>query len=80
VNHANLSKSDSNGSGVGGMVSLDGQTVELEFAAPEGYRGNNYWNIDDIQFSNVPVPEPAAWFLWTAGGFGLAFSRWRRRK
>jgi len=43
---------------------LAGQGEELMFATPLGV--NNYWDIDDIQFSPVAVPEPT-----TVGLLGL---------
>jgi len=49
---------------------LAGQVAELTFStAPDG--GNNYWEIDDIQFSSVP--EPGVFGLFALGGlfFGL---------
>src|SRR5262249_16802077 len=40
----------------GGDVSaFAGQNAQLTFSATEGI--NNFWNIDDIQFSTSPIPE-----------------------
>lgn len=52
---------------------LAGQSAQLVFSAPAG---ENFWNIDDIQFSTSPVPEPSSFallglgvllFLWWSG-------------
>jgi PEP-CTERM motif len=50
---------------------LAGQIEQLTFDAPEG--GNNYWEIDDIQFSPSFIPEPSVLWLFALGGlfFGL---------
>jgi len=57
----------------GGNIPADlaGQVEPLTFTAPQGE--NNYWEIDDIQFSPSPVPEPGVLGLLTLGGlfFGL---------
>jgi len=37
----------------------------------------NNWNLDNIQFSSSPVPEPSAFYLSSLGGL---FFAWRRRK
>jgi hypothetical protein len=39
-------------------LTLAGQIETLSFTAPEG--NNNYWEMDDIQFSSTAVPEPYA--------------------
>jgi hypothetical protein len=49
---------------------LAGYLEELMFSAPQG--GNNYWEIDDIQFSPVVIPEPSTAALLVLGL--LAFS------
>jgi hypothetical protein len=38
-------------------VALAGQSEQLEFYALAG--NNNYWTIDNIQFSSSPIPEPS---------------------
>jgi hypothetical protein len=43
----------------GGDVSVFASQVEpLTFTAPFNTGINNYWEIDDIQFSPTPIPEP----------------------
>jgi hypothetical protein len=62
----------------GGNVSaFAGQTEQLEFSAPEGYNENNYWNIDNIQFSPSAIPEPSQFALGALGALLLGFRRWR---
>jgi hypothetical protein len=51
-----------------------GQREQLMFSALEG---ENFWNIDDIQFSSSPVPEPSELALAALGGLLLGFRRWR---
>jgi hypothetical protein len=51
-----------------------GQIRELTFFAAPG--ANNYWEIDNIQFSSSPVPEPSVLALF-AGGLCLL---WRGRQ
>ncbi|HLX94786.1 MAG TPA: PEP-CTERM sorting domain-containing protein [Verrucomicrobiae bacterium] len=54
---------------------LTGQMEQLTFAAASG--DNNYWEIDDIQFSTLSVPEPSAFGLLALSGlfFGLRRSK-----
>ncbi len=52
------------------------QTEDLTFSALQG--GNNYWTIDDIQFSSSPIPEPSTLSLIALGGLFLARLRWRK--
>src|ERR1039457_2250719 len=40
------------------VSAFSGQTVELRFSAVGGVVGGNNWNLDNISFSNLPVPEP----------------------
>jgi PEP-CTERM motif len=62
----------------GGDVSaFAGQAEQLVFAAPQG--ANNYWNLDDIQFSSQAVPEPSTLALSVLGALALV-SRFVRRK
>jgi hypothetical protein len=58
---------------------FDNQSEQLMFSALEG--GNNFWNIDDIQFSSSPVPEPSVFALAVLSGlaFGLVKNRQRRQ-
>jgi len=46
-----------------------GKSDELTFSALSNIAGNNNWNIDSIQFSPTPVPEPAGLGIITLGGF-----------
>lgn len=50
-----------------------GQTGQLLFSA-----GNNtYAELDNIQFSSVPIPEPSEFALTALGALFLGFRRWR---
>jgi hypothetical protein len=57
---------------------LAGQSEQLMLSALEGE--NNYWNIDDIQFSPLSVPEPSVLGLSALGGLLLAWRRWKARE
>ena len=64
----------------GDISAFAGQVEDLEFSALEGAftgGGLNGWNIDDIQFSTDPAPEPGTFALCALGGLCLA---WQRRK
>ncbi len=53
----------------GGNVSaFAGQSEQLVFSV---LAGENFWNIDDIQFSSTPVPEPHGLCLLSAGALLL---------
>ena len=54
-----------------------GQSEQLTFSALEG--ANNAWNIDDIQFSVMGIPEPETWALLLCGAGALAALRRKRR-
>ena len=54
-----------------------GQTTVLSFSALEVSTYNNIWNLDNIQFSASPVPEPGVLGLFALGGAFLAFRRWK---
>jgi hypothetical protein len=56
---------------------LDGQSEQLAISAPES-GGNNYWELDDIQFSGSPVPEPNSFGLFALGGLFAASCHWRK--
>lgn len=56
---------------------LAGQIEQLTFSAPTD-GGNNYWEIDDIQFSPSAVPEPSVLGLSALGGLFFAWRRWRK--
>lgn len=55
---------------------LAGQSEQLMFSALEGI--NNFWNIDDIQFSTESIPEPTEFVLATLGTLLLGFRRWTK--
>ena len=63
---------------MGGDISpFAGQTGQLLFTAlPNG----GYGMFDNIQFSNIPVPEPGTWSLLALGVTLMGFSRLTRRK
>jgi hypothetical protein len=50
---------------------LAGQSEQLTFLALPGV--NNYWEIDDIQFSPSSVPEPSVFGLLALGGLFFRF-------
>ena len=52
-----------------------GQTGELRFTAPLNQSGIN---IDNIQFSNIPIPEPSALSVFGLGLLALGW-HWRRK-
>ena len=52
---------------------LAGQTGELLFTAPY----NHWYQVDNIRFSTLPVPEPGSLALLVAGGL-LGAWRWKR--
>lgn len=56
----------------GDISAFAGQSEQLMFSA---LRGENLWNIDDIQFSSTPVPEPSTFALAALGGLLLGFRR-----
>jgi hypothetical protein len=57
------------------VTAYAGQVAQLSFSALHGNRNN--WNIDNIQFSTSPIPEPGTFALAGIGGLVLA---WRCRK
>jgi hypothetical protein len=52
-----------------------GQSEPLIFSALTG--NNNYWEIDDIQFSSSTVPEPSGLYLIALGTLLFGVRRWR---
>jgi hypothetical protein len=52
---------------------LVGQVEQLTFSAPTGV--NNFWEIDDIQFSSSSVPEPSVFGLLALGGLFYSLRR-----
>jgi hypothetical protein len=64
----------------GGNIPLafDNQSEQLTLSALEGE--NNFWNIDDIQFSPSAVPEPSEFALGALGALLLGFRRWKNSR
>jgi|SRR5882724_10570484 len=61
----------------GGDVSaFAGQIAQLTFSAPNLIHDNN-WNIDDIVFSNQPIPEPSSLAMIGVGTLLLCIFRRR---
>jgi len=50
-----------------------GQTKQLTFLADAIGPGDNFWEIDDIQFSPSSVPEPSVLGLFVLGGLFFRF-------
>jgi hypothetical protein len=63
----------------GDISSFAGQNVELKFTTlrTPNYQGLN--GLDEIYFSNIPVPEPAPWVVFSLGGLALVWFRHRRK-
>jgi hypothetical protein len=53
---------------------MAGQSEQLIFSV---LQGENFWNIDDIQFSSTAIPEPSSVALGALGALLLGFRRWR---
>ena len=62
----------------GNIPAFGGQSEQLTFSALPGV--NNYWEIDDIQFSNSYVPEPSTLALSSLGALLLGWRVLRRRR
>ena len=58
------------------ISAFSGQTGQLLFTA----QTQTYALLDNIQFSNIPVPEPGTWSLLALGVTLIGFSRLTRRK
>jgi hypothetical protein len=58
----------------GNIPAFGGQSEQLIFSALSGTR-DNFWNIDDIQFSDTSVPEPSAFGLLSLSA--VLFFGWR---
>lgn len=56
---------------------LAGQNAELVFTAPTRLTTDNDWEIDDIQFSPIAIPEPSLLSLIVLSGISLWASRKR---
>ena len=59
----------------GNIPAVAGQSKQLIFSA---LAGENFWNIDDIQFSPTAVPEPSELALSILGAVVLGFY-WRHK-
>jgi hypothetical protein len=62
------------------VSAFSGQTVELRFGAVGGVVGGNNWNLDNISFSNLPVPEPGVFGLCALGALLLGWRILGRRR
>lgn len=60
------------------ISSFANQIQTLTFSALNG--NNNYWTIDDIQFSPTAIPEPSTLALAALGTLLLGFQRWKKWK
>jgi hypothetical protein len=61
------------------VSSFAGLTEELTFSASYLDAPNNNWNIDDIEFSSMSVPEPSAADLCVMSFLFLGWRRWNSR-
>jgi hypothetical protein len=63
----------------GADVALYADQIEtLSFSALEDQIGHNNWEIDDVQFSTSPIPEPSTLALCALSGLSLVW-RWRKK-
>ncbi|MDD5139103.1 MAG: PEP-CTERM sorting domain-containing protein [Verrucomicrobiales bacterium] len=61
----------------GGDISgFAGQTTQMTFSDVGIFA--NFWNIDNIQFSSSPIPEPSMLALCILGALLLGFRRWQQ--
>ncbi len=56
----------------GDISAFAGQLLELAFTASPGSLGQTGWNLDSIEFSSQPIPEPSTYTLLIAG-VGILF-------
>jgi hypothetical protein len=63
----------------GDVAAFAGQVEKLEFYTPFNTGINNYWEIDDIQFSPNAIPEPGVLVLAFSGAAILAVQALRKR-
>lgn len=69
---------------MGGNISaFAGDTETLAFLCQASTGGTfpaneNYFNLDDIQFSTTPVPEPTTLALSVIGGLFFTWRRWKK--
>jgi MYXO-CTERM domain-containing protein len=61
----------------GNILAFAGQTDELQFTALAGGGSPVNMELDNIQFSSSPVPEPSALGLAVLGGLFFARRRWQ---
>jgi len=62
----------------GDISAFAGQTQQLTFSALQDFNALNFWNLDNIQFSSSPVPEPGALGSSALCGLFLAWRRWKK--
>lgn len=62
----------------GDISAFAGRVEQLMFTAPPGV--NNYWELDDIQFSTQSIPEPGVFGLCALGTVLLGWHVLRRRR
>lgn len=60
------------------VSSFAGQIETLSFSALEASGGYNNWDIDNIQFSTSPVPEPSTLAFCALGSVSPVW-RWRKK-
>ena len=63
----------------GDVSAFAGQVEQLEFYTPFNTGINNYWEIDDIQFSPNAIPEPGVLVLAFSGATILGVQGLRKR-
>ena len=61
----------------GDISAFAGQSLELKFTASVPIPSSLGWNLDSIEFSSQPIPEPSAMVLLTSAG-ALLLIRQRR--
>jgi hypothetical protein len=62
------------------VSSFAGQMTELRFSALWNPSGRSNWNLDSIQFSSLPTPEPGVFGLTGLGALVLGWRVLRQRR
>jgi len=62
-----------------GRFPFAGQTEQLMFSALRGFT-DNFWEIDNIQFSDSSIPEPSVFGISAVGALLLGWRVVRRRR